>query len=145
MSTEAKRDENFDNNGIDSIDGVLNTILTAFSVPEEPITPLPPPLILTGSKLRTGLSISSIASKIISRQSEAGLPVGDVFADGPNTQEQLMVIMVEEIVKAILNESVVNVVIPPGIGVTVSGVNAGGPMVSLGYTTTLAIGDGIIR
>jgi hypothetical protein len=145
MSNETKRDENFDNSGIDSIDGVLDTILTAFSIPEEPVTPLPPPLILSGAKFRPGLSVSSITSKIISRQSEAGLPVGDVFADGPNTHELMTLIMVDEIIKALLNESVVNVVIPPGTAVMVSGVNAGGAMVSLGMTTNMAIGDGIIR
>ena len=34
-----------------TITGVLNIILSAFSIPEEPVTPLPPPLILTGANL----------------------------------------------------------------------------------------------
>jgi hypothetical protein len=131
---------------LNSISGVLNTILTAFSIPDEPVSPLPPPLIMTGAKLRPGLSAQAISARIISRQSEAGLPVGDVFADGPNTTEALTAIMVEEIINAILTESVVNVVIPPGISVTTVGVgNLGAPVVSQGATTTMGIGDGIIR
>jgi hypothetical protein len=53
-----KIDENIGNDSIDSIDGVLNTIL-AFTVPNIPIAPLPPPLILLGSNLRPGLSSES--------------------------------------------------------------------------------------
>ena len=131
---------------INSISGVLNLILTAFSIPTEPVTPLPPPLILTGAKLRTGLSASAIAARIISRGSEAGVPVGDVFADGPNTTEALEAIRIEEIINALHTEAVVNVVLQPGIAVTTIGVgNLGAPVVSQGATTSLGIGDGIIR
>lgn len=129
-----------------SINGVLNTILSAFSAPETPVSSLPPPLILIGSKLRTGLSAKEIAANIISRQSQAGRQVGDVFADGPNVEEAMEVIRVEEIVDALLNKAVVNVVIAPGIQVTTVGVgNLGIPVVSQGATTAMAIGDGIIR
>ena len=43
--------------------------------------PLPPQLLLIGAKLRPGLSPRNIASRIISRQSEAGAPVGDIFSE----------------------------------------------------------------
>lgn len=140
-----KKDENTDTGFLDSIDGVLDTLLAAFSVPEEPIQPLPPPLILLGAKLRPGISTTSVVSNVIARQTEAGLPVGDVFSDGPNTNELMVKIIVEEIVNTLLNECVVNVVIDPGIAVMVAGANAGGPMVSMGYTTLYGSGNGIIR
>jgi hypothetical protein len=131
---------------LSSISGVLNTILSAFKLPEKPIEPLPPPLILVGGNLRTGLSSKQIASRIIARQSEAGLPVGDVYADGPNTNEAMLAIQYEEIINAILTESVVNVVIPPGVGIIGVGVgNLGAPVIVKGFTTTLGIGNGIIR
>ena len=131
---------------INSISGVLNVILTAFSVPEEPVTPLPPPLILVGAKLRTGLSASVIAARIIARQSESCRQVGDIFADGPNVEEAMEVIRVEEIVNAILTEAKVEVVIPPGVGVTTIGIgNLGAPVLTQGATTTTGIGDGVIR
>jgi hypothetical protein len=140
-----KKDENTDTGFLDSIDGVLDTLLAAFSVPEEPIQPLPPPLILLGAKLRPGISTTSVISNVIARQTEAGLPVGDVFADGPNTNELMVKIIVEEIVNTLLNECVVNVVIDPGIAVMVTGANGGGPMISMGYTTLYGSGNGIIR
>ncbi len=131
---------------LNSISGVLNLILSAFKIPDEPVTPLPPPLILVGASLRPGISSQAIASRIISRQSEAGREVGDVFADGPNNEEAMELIRIEEIVNAILTESVVSVVIPPGVGVAGVGIgNLGIPVVFQGATTTLAIGNGVIQ
>jgi len=131
---------------LSSISCVLKMVLSAFSIPEAPVAPLPPPLIIVGAKLRTGLSAQAIAARIISRQSESGRQVGDVFADGPNVEQIMELIRVEEIVNALLNEAVVNVVIPPGVGVSTVGVgNLGVPVLSQGATTSMGIGDGIIR
>ncbi len=107
---------------------------------------MPPPLLLAGAKLRPGLTASSIASRIISRQSEAGLVVGDVFGDGPNTSEAMELIRVEEIINAILTEAKIEIVIAPGIAVTTMGTgNLGAPVLSQGATTQIAVGEGIIR
>jgi len=131
---------------ISSISGVLNIILTAFNVPEAPVSELPPPLILVGAKLRTGLSASAIAARIISRQSEAGRQVGDVFADGPNVEEAMEVIRIEEIVNAILTEAKIEVVVPPGVSVTTIGIgNLGAPVLTQGATTNMGVGSGVIR
>lgn len=141
--TGINKESNFN---LTSIYGVLNMILSAFKLPETPVEPLPPPLIMVGSNLRVGLSSKQIASRIISRQSEAGLVVGDVFADGPNTSEAMIAIQCEEIINAILTESVVNVVIPPGVGIMGVGIgNLGAPVLIQGVTTTMGIGNGIIR
>jgi hypothetical protein len=129
-----------------SINGILNLISSAFLIPQTPVKPLPPPLIMVGAKLRTGLSAQSIAAEIISKQSNSGRVVGDVFADGPNVEEAMELIRIEAIVNAILNEAKVDVVIPPGISVSTVGVgNLGAPVVSQGATVTMGIGDGIIR
>lgn len=131
---------------VGSISKVVDIILAAFNVPKKPVTPLPPPLIITGAKLRSGISASAVAARIIARQSDAGLVVGDVFGDGPNTSEAMHVIMIEEIVNAILTECKVDVVIPPGVRVATVGVgNLGAPVVSQGMTVSMAVGDGIIR
>jgi len=101
---------------------------------------------MVGASLRPGISSQAIASRIIARQSEAGREVGNVFADGPNNEEAMELIRVEEIVNTILTESVVNVVIPPGISVMTVGIgNLGIPIVSQGVTTTMAIGNGIMQ
>ena len=131
---------------LSSINGVLNMVLSAFSIPQTPVEPLPPPLIMVGAKLRPGLSAQSIASEIISNQSNSGRVVGDVFADGPNVEEAMEMIRVQAVIDAILNVAKVDVVIPPGVSVSTVGVgNLGAPVVSQGATTAMGIGDGIIR
>ena len=130
---------------LSSMNGILNLILSAFQIPETPVEPLPPPLVMVGDKLRHGLLAQPIASEIISKQSDAGRVVGNVFADGPNVEEAMELIRIQEIINAILTQSKVEVVIPPGISVIAAGGNAGGPVVCLGVTTSKAIGDGIIR
>ena len=131
---------------LSSLSSILSLITSALSLGETPVSALPPPLIMVGAKLRPGLSASKIASRIISRQSEAGREVGDIYADGPNIEEPMEVIRIEEIINAIHTEAVVNVVIPSGVSVSTVGVgNYGAPVVSQGATTNMGIGDGIIR
>jgi hypothetical protein len=131
---------------LDTITDVINVIFAAFSIPSKPTDSLPPFLIMTGAKMRPGLSSQAITARIISRQSEAGRQVGDIFTDGPNVEEAMELIRVEEIINAIHTEAVVNVVIPPGTQVSTIGVgNMGAPVVSQGATTGMAVGDGIIR
>lgn len=135
-----------ENISMGSISSILNIINAAFSIPKQPVTPLPPPLLLVGANLRPGVTSSEVASRIISRQSEAGLVVGDVFGDGPNTAEAMELIRIEEIMNSLLNEAKIEVVIPPGVSVTTIGVgNLGAPVVSQGVTTNIAVGNGVIR
>lgn len=130
-----------------SISNVLNTLKAAFKVPQQPVTPLPPPLIVSGGNLRPGLSSRDIASKIIERQSEAGAPNGPaIYQSTNNVSEAMERVRVEEIVNAILTQSKVDVALPPGIPVSTVGVgNIGGPVTSQGATTQIATGNGIIR
>lgn len=130
---------------IGSISNVIKLILTAFSLPQKPAPTIPPQLIFLGARLRPGLSAKQIAARIISRQSEAGLIVGDMFNDGPNTTESMELIRMEEIVSAIITEARVDVVVDPGIMVSTIGVgNLGAPVVSQGATTNIGQGVGII-
>ncbi len=131
---------------LSTITGVVNLILAVFSIPEPPVAPLPPPLLVAGATLRPGLSAKGIAASIISRQAKAGRQVGNVFTDGDNVEETMELIRIEEIINALHTQSVVNVAIAPGVSVTTIGAgNLGIPVVSQGYTTTIASGNGIIR
>jgi hypothetical protein len=141
----SKKTKNTSSFNLNSISGVLNIILGVFTTTEQPLTPLPPPLILAGAKLRTGISAKELASNVISRGSEANGAVGDVFADGPNVDEAKELIRAEELVDMLLTKSVVNVVIPPGISVTTVGVgNLGAPVLAQGVTTNMGVGQGIL-
>lgn len=128
-----------------SLNGVLKVVTSALNTPQPPAPPLPPPTILVGGRLRPGLSPKAIAARIISRQSESGRQVGNVFADGPNAEELMEVIRVEEIIYAILTEARVDVAIDPGIAVTAAGSDAMGiPVATQGATVSIGNGIGII-
>lgn len=128
-----------------SMSNVLNTLSSAFKIPSQPVTPLPPPLLLSGANLRSGISAKDTAAKVISRQSEAGAPVGDIYNSTENISEAMERIRVEEIVNTLLTQAKVEVVIPAGVPVTATGANAGGPVVVQGATTNLAQGQGVLR
>lgn len=145
INTDKKSETAVDSIDFGSMSSVIALILGAFAIPDEPVTPLPPPLLITGANLRPGLSTSDIASRIISRQSEAGLVVGDVFADGPNKSEAMELIRIEEIINALQTEGKIEIAIPPGTAVTTIGASPLGPIVSQGVTTNLSSGSGVIR
>jgi hypothetical protein len=125
---------------------VLSIISAAFTLPETPLAPLPPPLVISGGSIRSGISARTIASRIISRQSDAGAPVGDLPDGSQNISEAMEVIRVEEILYALQIEAKIEVVLPPGISVSTMGVgNLGAPVISQGATTGPANGFAILR
>lgn len=141
-----KQSEASSTNDFGSISNILSIISAAFKIPDTPLTPLPPPLLLVGGILRPGLSADEIAANIISRQSEAGLLPGNIFADGQNSIELMERIRIQEIINALMLKAKIEVVIPPGVSVQTIGIgNLGAPVVSLGSTTTTGSGFGVIR
>jgi precorrin-3B methylase len=86
-----------------------------------------------------------IASKIITRQAEAGAPVGVLPSGGVNISEIMEMIRVEEIISALQTDAKIDVAIAPGITLTAQGANGGGPVVCLGQTIGIGSGNGIIR
>jgi len=108
-------------------------------------TKVPSPLILLGSPLRAGLSPTKIASRIISRKSEAGLPVGALPSGGVAPDELMERIRIEEIIKGLQQDALITVVMPPGTALTAAGASPAGPVTVFGSTITLTTGYGIIQ
>ena len=132
-----------DFNNIDAIIGGFNKILKLDTVGSP--TPIPVPLILIGAPKRIGLSPTKIASRIIARKSEAGLPVG-ALPSGENSPDEIMErIRIEEIIKAIQEEALISVAIPPGITLTATGISPTGPVSVFGTTITYTKGYGVIQ
>ncbi len=129
-----------------SLNNILNVVKNAFKTKRKPLKPLPPPIVMTGSNIRPGLSAKEIASRIIARQSEAGAPVGDIFSESNNINEMMEVIRVQEIINALLLEAKIEIVVPPGVQISSIGVgNSGAPVYSQGSTINMGIGQGVIR
>lgn len=124
---------------------VTDVILAALNLPRTPMEPIPPPLLLSGANIRVGLSARSIAARIITRQSEAGAPVGAMADGSKNISEAMEVIRIEEIINALLTEAKIEIIIPPGVPITGVGANVGGPVVIQGATISYGQGSGVIR
>lgn len=132
-----------DFNSIDSIISGFDKILNLSTVGSPP--PIPTPLILIGVPKRSGLSPTKIATRIISRKSEAGLPVGALPSGGVSPDEIMERIRIEEIIKAFQEDAIISVGIPAGITLTATGTSPSGPVTVFGSTITLTKGYGVIQ
>tara|TARA_R100001015_G_C4628612_1_gene188839 strand:- start:1333 stop:1779 length:447 start_codon:yes stop_codon:yes gene_type:complete len=130
-----------------SISSILNVILGLFSMAQKPARRIPPPLLLLGKNLRPGMSARNLAARTIARlESEAGLPMGDVFSDGPNREALKVKMMSEELVSMIQTEAKVDVAIDPGaIQITAAGTAGPIPVVVQGANTLFVTGGGGVR
>ena len=108
---------------------ILNGLLNLFKVHRELPTPTPKALILA-AKGRPGLSPKLIASRIIQRQAEAGIPVGPLPSGKISPGEIMEKIRAEEMVKAITTEMKIELAITPGGKSIVSG--TAGPLPVVG-------------
>lgn len=108
-------------------------------------TTVPTPLILVGAPQRPGLSAIKIASAIIQRKSEAGLPIGNLPSGGVSPDEIMERIRAEEYIKAIQQDAKLTIAIPPGTTLTAAGSSPSGPVTVFGSTITLTTGYGVIQ
>lgn len=136
-----------DKGGLNSITQILKILLSAFNIGQKPATTIPPFLLLAGAELKPGMSGRNLAGNIISRmESEAGIPMGDVFADGPNAIAESVLISSQEEVSHIQQNAKVSSIIKPGsLQVTAAGANAGGPVVVQGANISLTQTSGVIQ
>lgn len=110
-----------------------------------PFMSFPATLLSVTAPFRPGLSAKRIASEIISRQAEAGAPVGPLPDGSKNVGEAMEVIRIESILKALHEDSKVQITIPPGaLYIKSTGSNAGGPVISIGTNLFPITGEGII-
>jgi len=126
-------------------DSILNGIKKILKIQGGSATSVPAPLILIGSPSRSGLSPTKIASRIIQRKTEAGLPVGALPSGGVSPDELMERIRVEEIIKALQEDAKITVAVPPGTTLTAAGASPSGPVNVVGSTITLTTAYGVIQ
>ena len=127
-----------------AIKSIMGIIENSFS-PAMPLSSISKEQILIGVKSREGLSAIEIASKIINRKKQAGIPIGPLPSGSQNLDLIMETIRVEEIINALLTKAKIEVSAAPGTNVSVTGGNGGGPMLSQGGTTSIVKSEGIIR
>lgn len=106
---------------------------------------IPKQLILTGGAKRSGISSSRIFTNVISRKGEAGLPIGNLPTGKEDPNDIMIRIIIEEIVKEIQENAIVNVGIKPGVNVLAQGASPAGNVVVKGRTIKSGEGYGIIQ
>jgi len=106
---------------------------------------VPTPLILVGVPSRPGLSPTKIASEIIQRKSQAGLPVGNLPSGAVSPDEIMERIRAEVYVKALQEDAKLTVAIPPGTTLTAAGASPSGPVTVFGSTITFTTGYAVIQ
>lgn len=134
-----------DSSGVMGIFTTISSLLKNAFKPPKRLKTIPTGLILFGTKFRTGLSPIDIASKIIERKKEVGGGIGPLPSGAKNIDLQMEVIRIEEIINALTTDAVIEIEIPPGIKLTASGGNAGGPIQVVGATLDIVKAKGIIR
>ncbi len=102
-------------------------------------------LQIIASKTRPGLNSEILASSITSRFEEIGIPSGPLEGGTPNVMEEFVKILSEAIVDAIQNDMRVDVAVDTGVTVQANGANSGGPVLSIGASTSPHTGTGIAR
>ena len=116
----------------------------AFKV-QKKLTPLNKEEILIGVQFREGLSAIDVASKIIERKKEIGIDIGPLPSGAENKDLMMEVIRIEEIINAIKTKMKVEAAFPPGVPITATGGNAGGPIVVQGATTQAVKVEGVAQ
>ena len=129
---------------IESICDKLNSLI---STVRKPLTAIPAALLVCGAVNRPGLSPMLLASNIIKRYADAGIPSTSTLPDGrPSIARMMERIRAEEFIKAIKTDMKIEVGIPIGsIQIQATGANAGGPVEVLGFNVNPVHGDGVAR
>tara|TARA_Y100000389_G_scaffold96342_1_gene93012 strand:+ start:884 stop:1327 length:444 start_codon:yes stop_codon:yes gene_type:complete len=147
MSDCKEKGKTSGNTDLTSISSVIGIILGIFGITALAARRLPPGLLNIGKRIRPGMSARNLAARTIARlESESGLPMGDVFADGPNRESIKIKVMAEEMVSMIQTEAIAEVGIDPGaIQVTGTGFAGPVPVVIQGSNVLPVTGGGGLR
>jgi len=109
-----------------------------------PVPKLSLPQILF-AKTRPGMSPELLASSVISRFGEIGIPTGALEEGTPNVMEQFVKVLAEEIVDHIQSQCRVDTAVDIGIKLQATGGNAGGPVTAVGASIAPHTGIGVPR
>jgi hypothetical protein len=118
---------------------ILDLVTSVFNSVRKPATKIPPALIMIGAKLKPGMSPRNLAADTLTMlESDLGIPMNDDATHGQrNNVAAAFVATSKTTIEHIQdNASVQGAIAPASINVTVTGANAGGPLVAQGTNTT---------
>ncbi len=123
---------------------LLQAIIKAMSSSVEPLSLIPPPILMVGAKTKKGLSARNITANTLERLSAEGIPVASVHGKD-NLLSKMIEILSEEIISELITNGKIQISIDPGgVSVNTLGGNIGGPVSSQGMNTNIITGEGVI-
>jgi hypothetical protein len=129
-----------------NIGTVIDTVTNTLNSARIPAPVLPAFLLRCLALTRPGLSAYKIASAIIQKNAEIGIPAGDTADGKTNLINAYTYNIVREIVSAIKNDAAVQIAIPmQSLLIQAIGSNAGGPVTCVGSNILDSLGNGIIQ
>lgn len=127
-----------------NIQNICDSINKLIQQARTPLKKIPSILLLCTAIKRPGLSAMIIASKIIQKKAELGIPTGNAADGSLNLGNIVDYITSEQIVYAIKNDLKVMTTVPiGGISFYGTGANAGGPVTVTGINTNMPECNGI--
>ena len=120
----------------------LSSFINRFKTPARSVNKY---LIYNGANFKSGLSAREITDQIIARQSELGIPTGQINGETRNLQEEMYFVIADVIIKHFIENAKIEVAIEPNIPIIAEGANLGGPVIVQGRTIDVAKGIGIIQ
>ncbi len=130
---------------INKISGILSKTLN--SVNAIPTPSVPTPLIYLAGNSHGGLDHERLTNKILGEMSklEPKIPIQSNLPNGEKSLiEQVITVSCKCLIEEFMNNAKIEISIAPGLSVTSFGANAGGPIITNGYTINFTKGNGII-
>ena len=131
---------------MDWITYIADNMTDVLSNARPPMQKVPALPLQAEASLRPGLSADVLASKIIARLPDAGIPTSPNPDGSRNVINDFVKIICEEFVNAVKQDSVVLLTIPMGsVKVTATGGNVGGPVQCVGQNINFPEIKGIVQ
>lgn len=129
-----------------TINGIAKSLQKMMEAVRLPVMTIPAIMLICSVIKRPGMSAMMAAADAIQNQTEYGAPPGDLPDGTPNMMNAEKYNIIKSIYKDITRNGVVQIAIPAGgIQVTVTGGNAGGPVVCTGVNTNNVTGYGTLH
>lgn len=131
---------------MDWITDITDSLTDVLNNARPPMQKVPALPLQAEANQRKGLSATDIASRIIDRLPDAGIPTGPNPDGSKNVINDFVKIICEEFVDAIKRDSLVLLTIPSGsIKITATGGNVGGPVESTGQNWNYPEMKGVVQ
>ena len=128
------------------VETIFKSISKLFDKVRKPAPKVPAMLISVGAESRPGLSTIISSGNVVKKMNEIGLDTGASPDGTENMGVALAIVIIDEIFRALREDSKVQISIAPGSSsIYTSGANGGGPLIGVGSNINFISGEGIIQ